>query len=287
MNGLTAVWGRIPIVVRAIVAGMAIQLVGVVSFGILAQLNLNFEPTIPWSAPVELAVLWLIYRYLRGDGWPSSTQQSRRQRLRARTVPRSLLPATMATGLALGCAILLNMVVAYRVVAMPAAAGGALLAFLSAPPLTAAAILATGVVMTGFIEEAAFRGYMQQPIEERHGAAVAIILVAVVFAAVHSPPALVLPLFALGAMGWGVYVRLARSTVPAMVVHAAVDAVAFTWVMVDPEALPSLLHASMLDHGIDAVSRVAIVGAVITSAATCVGFFWMARVRRGLVSAEG
>ena len=47
------------------------------------------------------------------------------------------------------------------------------------------------------------------------------------------------------------------------------------------------LAASMLDHGIDAVSRVAIVGAVITSAATCVGFFWMARVRRGLVSAEG
>jgi membrane protease YdiL (CAAX protease family) len=287
MDGLALLWCRLPVVVRAVATGMAIQLAGVFSFGILAQLNLGLAPTIPWSVPVELAILWLIYRYLRGDGWPSSTQRSRRRRLRARAVPRSMLPATIATGLALGCAILLNIVVAYRVVAMPAAAGGALLTFLSAPPLTAAAILATGVIMTGFIEEAAFRGYMQQPIEERHGAAVAILLVAVLFAAVHSPPLLVLPLFALGAVGWGVYVRLARSTVPAMVVHAAVDAVAFTWVIVDPEALPSLLAASMLDHGIDAFSRVAIVGAVITSAATCVGFLWMARVRRGLVSAEG
>lgn len=273
-------WYRLPVLVRAITVGMGIQIVGVYSFGLLAMLNLRVWPSVPWSLPIELALLWFLYQYLNGRWWPASTRVSRRTRLRLAPVPRELLPATVATGVALGFALYFQAFFAYRLVVMPEAAGGALLAFVSAPPLTAAGILLAGVIMTGFVEEAAFRGYMQQPLEERHGPVPAIVVVAILFAAVHAPPLAILPIFIWGSLGWGIYARLASSTLPGMVVHAVIDAVTFTWILVNPDFLPSLLAASTLENGMDAPSWIAGIGAVVATAAVILGFVRMARARK-------
>jgi membrane protease YdiL (CAAX protease family) len=270
-------WLRLPVVVRAVVVGMIVQIVGVYSFGLLASLNLKVLPSVPWSLPIELAVLWVLVHYLNGRWWPRSTSASRRERLRLRPVPRRMLPSTVGTGVALGCALFCQGIFSYRLVEMPEAAGGALLAFLSAPPLTAIGIMIAGVVMTGVVEEAAFRGYMQQPIEQRHGPVPAVFLVAVLFAAVHMPPLAILPLFIFGSLGWGVYVRLAGSTLPAMVVHAAIDAVSFALIFLQPDFLPALLTASTLQNGMDAPSWIALSGAVVFGTLTIIGFVRMAR----------
>ena len=42
-------------------------------WGSLLDLNLAISPGIPWSVAVMAVVLWLIWQYLRGRGWPRST----------------------------------------------------------------------------------------------------------------------------------------------------------------------------------------------------------------------
>ncbi len=101
------------------------------------------------------------------------------------------------------------------------------------------------------VEEVAFRGYMQVPLEGRYGQAVAILIVAVIFALIHFPSLLILPLFVIGGMGWGVLARISNSTLPGMVVHGLVDFVFFMWVFADTEAVVSLLESSILETGVD------------------------------------
>lgn len=280
MRRIQAIWRRVPTIIRAVVEGMLVQLAGVLSFSVLFQINLSLVPEVPWAAPLGLVLLWFMWRYLSGAGWPAATSGSRRRRLRARKLDRRLLPATVCSGLLLGGWIGCQVVFGYRLVSMPEAAGGAFLALTGAPIATAASLLLTGAIMTGFVEEAAFRGYMQVPIEDRHGGAIGIAVVAVVFAAVHFPPLLLLPLFVVGAAGWGVMARLTGSTVPGMVVHAAVDAGFFLWVLKDPEGFQALLRYSALDEGIDGITVLAGIGTVIVGLLLALSFVWLARVRR-------
>jgi membrane protease YdiL (CAAX protease family) len=280
MRWIQATWRRVPTAIRAVVEGMLVQLVGVLSFSLLFQINLGRFPDVPWATPVALVLLWVMWKYLNGSGWPRSTSDSRRRRLRARKLDRRLIPATICSGVLLGSWIACQVIFGYRLVSMPAAAGGAFLTLASAPIITATMLLLTGAIMTGFVEEAAFRGYMQVPIEERHGGTIGIAVVAVIFAAVHLPPLLLFPLFVVGAVGWGVMARLTRSTVPGMAVHAAVDAGFFMWVLNDPEGFQAVLQCSALDDGIDGITVAAGIATLVTGILLIVSFVWLARVGR-------
>jgi len=45
--------------------------------------NLRSSPAVPWSVPVMAFLLWLMWNYLGGKGWPRSTSDARRRYLRA------------------------------------------------------------------------------------------------------------------------------------------------------------------------------------------------------------
>ena len=59
--------------------------------------NLRSSPAVPWSVPAMALLLWLMWSYLGGKGWPRSTSDARRHYLRAnrrsagRTCGHSLL----------------------------------------------------------------------------------------------------------------------------------------------------------------------------------------------------
>ena len=73
VNRLKTIVGKIPVVVRAIILGFAIQIVGVVPFLLMSQLNLEHARSLPWAALIEVAILWALMQYLGGKGWPSTT----------------------------------------------------------------------------------------------------------------------------------------------------------------------------------------------------------------------
>ena len=45
--------------------------------------NLQSNPVIAWSVPAMALLLWLMWSYLGGRGWPRGTSEARRRCLRA------------------------------------------------------------------------------------------------------------------------------------------------------------------------------------------------------------
>lgn len=281
MVSLRSVSSRIPVVVRALVLGFVVQIVGVVPFVVLAQVNLRALPAVPWAALVEVGILWVIWRYLRGAGPPASTAETRRRWQRAHPVDRRLLPATAVTGLLYGATVASLVVLTNLWQPMPVEAVAAIVDLARAPATTAIPTLAMIAISAGVVEESAFRGVMQTPIEERHGPAVAIVLVALVFALSHAPPSPVLPVFAVGACGWGLLARLSGSILPGIVVHALVDAGFLSWVWLRPEGLERFLEAANGPAGtslLPTACAVTLALAVATSAC----FVWLHRTCRSV-----
>lgn len=281
------VLNRIPVVVRAVVVGFLIQIVGVMPFMVLAQLNLRHGADVPWAALIEAGIVWLLWRYLSGIGWPAATATTRRRWLRAGAVDRRLLPSTVLTGLLYGLTV--GCLVVFSNLWMPMApeAAAGVLAFARAPVLTGGATLLMIAVSAGFVEEAAFRGYMQVPIEERHGPAVAIGIVALAFALAHTPAGPTLPVFVLGATGWGLLAWLSGSILPGVIVHTLVDATFLLWIWRSPEGLEAFLaSAQAAPPGGPAVRTAGLVTLTVAAAAAA-SFWWLYRVGRGGNARDG
>ena len=63
-------WHRLPAIVRALLAGMTVAVVGTTPWALLVSANLEHWPSVPWSVVPTAALLWFYWRYLRGEGWP-------------------------------------------------------------------------------------------------------------------------------------------------------------------------------------------------------------------------
>jgi membrane protease YdiL (CAAX protease family) len=86
-------------------------------------------------------------------------------------------------------------------------------------------------VVASIAEEAGFRGYMQSAIERQHGPRTAILIVSLVFAAIHfshgagsTLPRL--PYYLVISVIYGVLTWRTGSILPALVIHAGGDALA-------------------------------------------------------------
>jgi hypothetical protein len=86
---------------------------------------------------------------------------------------------------------------------------------------------AMGSVVAGVVEESAFRGYMQRPIERRHGPVVAILVTGVLFGFLHfTHPEVtlaLLPFYLAVAATYGMLAYLTDSILPGLVLHAGGD----------------------------------------------------------------
>jgi membrane protease YdiL (CAAX protease family) len=92
--------------------------------------------------------------------------------------------------------------------------------WLTVPRFTVWALLLMSAPVAGVIEEAAFRGYMQGPIERRYGPAVAILITGTMFAVARLDFTLVLwPYYVAVAAIYGMVAYLTNSIWPAIVLH--------------------------------------------------------------------
>src|SRR5207244_4773330 len=84
-----------------------------------------------------------------------------------------------------------------------------------------------GSLVAGIVEEASFRGYMQGPIERRHGPAVAILVTGIVFGLAHfthvNVTLILMPYYMGFAAIFGALAYLTNSILPSLVLHAIMD----------------------------------------------------------------
>jgi membrane protease YdiL (CAAX protease family) len=273
-RGRVEIVGQIPIAVRAPVVGIPVLIVSVMPFLFLTQINLEHCRRVPWTALFGVALLWLLWRYLQGAGWPSSTSEVRRRWLPAGKVESRLLPPTIAAALLYGLTVASLSLFTTLWEPMPVETYATILAVTRAAAITRCMTVLMISISAGVVEEAAFRNYVQRPIRQGHGPVMSITLVALLFTLAHMPAAAILPVFIAGTLGWGLLARLSGSIVPGIIVDALVDAVFIVLMWSNPDAFEALLASA-------AVTQYAgwhlIFGLTTIALATAAAFVWLFR----------
>jgi len=217
---MRALWLRVPLLVRAVLTGLAAAMAGAVPWALLVSANTRRLPVVPWAVPVMAAYLWLYWRYVRGEGWPRSTAAARRTNSRANRVPEDLWGPALLAGILGLMAVLLLQGVLGRLVSLPQQRDLDVSQYPAATVLLW--VLMSGVV-AGVVEETSLRGYMQRPIEQRHGPVLAIVVTGIAFGLGHlthpEVTLVLLPYYLAASAVYGALAHLTDSTLPSMVLH--------------------------------------------------------------------
>lgn len=197
----------------------------------LLVINLQSSPALPWSVPAMALLLWLMWSYLGGRGWPRSTSEARRRYLRAnRKSGRTYLWAWVAGAFSVA-ALAGYWIVLFQLVKMPPN----LFADMSSyPRITVALTIVMGSLVSPLMEEAGFRGYFQVALEREVRGSLAIVIASVLFALAHGPtqgflwPKLLF--YFLVGIAFGAIAYLTNSVLPAIPVHVVALLIFFTLV---------------------------------------------------------
>lgn len=167
-------FGALAFVLTAVVGGI---------WTALLTVNLATSPAIPWAVAVMALLLWLLWSYLGGAGWPRGTAEARRHYLRARRVPSRVFLWAVGAGLLAIVALAGLWIVLFQLAHLPARA---LPDYSKYPFVTVALALVMASLVGAVTEEAMFRGYFQGILEGTVGGTVAILITALVMAPEHA-----------------------------------------------------------------------------------------------------
>jgi membrane protease YdiL (CAAX protease family) len=172
---------RVPVLVRAVLTGLLIGLGAANVWPVLlATLGM------PLAAGAEVLFLALYLAWAAGNGPPKTWRLVRAESFRARRLTGADWLWGLIAAVSFAATVHAAMVVLFRLVPFPAAefrlgydlsgVHGAVMRWL---------VIVISAASAGICEETGFRGYMQQPIEGRHGPLVAILISSVLFTLLH------------------------------------------------------------------------------------------------------
>jgi membrane protease YdiL (CAAX protease family) len=228
-------------IVPAVLIGVAVLLAGSLPWGaLLAPLNVRFAPTVPWAILPMAIYLWVYWRYIGGRIGSGGAARQRREKLRANPLAPDVWAMALLTGLTGFGAVLSLTAVMARLMVMPES--GQIVTPPGMPAATVIALLVMASVVAGVTEEAAFRGYMQGPIERRYGLTTAILVNGVMFGLLHFPNhreavVAMLPYYVAVTAVYSGVTWAANSILPAVALHVGGDvwSLARLWATGQPE----------------------------------------------------
>jgi membrane protease YdiL (CAAX protease family) len=216
-------WSRLPVSLRAIVSGLLIALVAANVWPVLL-VNLG----VPLATISEAVFLSLYIWWATGGGPPRKTQDSRAFAFRRRALSSTRWFWGIVAAVFFAVTIHTAIVLLFRFVPFPKEAfrHGYNFSFIPSLPLKWLAVVVSAT-SAGICEETGFRGYMQRPIERRHGAPIAIVVSSLLFTLLHlnktwatlgMVPIVFLAGILLGLLAWS-----AGSLVPGIIGHVLMD----------------------------------------------------------------
>lgn len=221
---IKAAWDWLPVIVRAIVLGWVLLTIGSTVTFLPLLGNLKFHPEIPWAFPVTLVILALYGAYFSGWGPPAGTRDARKRLARA-SLPSARIWRAAIPAMVFGTSAL----IALRLLLpslMPVRAPSVSISLSSYPLPTIIGALLSIAAIAAVTEEIAFRGYMQQPLEEAYGIIPAVLIVGIMFWVAHLDHGITithLPFQMSASIALGLLAYLTRSLIPAMIAHGAAD----------------------------------------------------------------
>jgi membrane protease YdiL (CAAX protease family) len=255
----------------AIGIGVLVLLAGNLPFNGLRAWNLHVGISVPWAVLPAALYLWAYWRFIGGRWGSAASAATRRQNLRANMLSRRVWGASLVAGLIGFGSLVALLALAARLVHLPASSP--IVTPPDMPVVTGLSLIVMASIVAGVTEEAAFRGYMQGPIERRYGLTIAILVTGTLFGLLHFPthPADVLwmlPYYVAVSAVYGGLTWAANSILPALVLHAVGDIVVLArwWLTGRPEwqigpALPALVWENGIDSQfvLTAIASVALV----------------------------
>lgn len=219
------VWNQCLFILKTVLLAFLAALGGSIPWSILVVVNTKIDPSFPWSVPVMVCYLWFYWKYLRGRGWPRSTAEMRHHNLRAGSLSKRVWGWSLLAGsLALVSLTAFTSVVG-RLIYMAQAPFPDLSRYSF---ITILSFIIMGAFVAGITEEAAFRGYMQAPIERRYGLLPAILIVGIFFDFWHFNHAEVslinLPYYLSVSAIYGILAYMTGSILPSVVLHVSGNA---------------------------------------------------------------
>src|SRR5215472_8194190 len=172
--------------------GRFVSLRAIITGIIIALLPANVWPLlllrlgVPLAAIIEVAFLGLYVWWASGGGLPRRTQTARTLAFRSSVLSPVQWFWTIVAALSFATTIHGAIVLLFRFVPFPTEAfrRGYELSFIPSLPLKWIAVVISAM-SAGICEETGFRGYMQQPMEQRHGAVIAILVSSFFFTLLH------------------------------------------------------------------------------------------------------
>lgn len=227
-------WARLPISARAILSGLAVALVGV---NLWAAMLISIGPG--WALiPPALLMLVLFVYWTSGRAWPDKTSVARAVVFRPIAMQPSQWIWSIGAALFFVVIVEAGLVVLFRIIPFPVETFRApyretVGPLLGGSPILVWAIILCGALTAGVCEETGFRGYMQLPIERRHGPLIAILVSSALFTVFHLNQAWAIPpmlpiIFIAGAL-LGLLAWSSNSLIPGMIGHALMDVCNFAY----------------------------------------------------------
>lgn len=214
-------WSRLPVVLRSILAGGLAAAAGSLPWAFLVTANTRHWPAVPWAVVPAALYLWVYWKYVTGWGPPASSSASRRLMCRANPLPPDAWPMAIVSGIVGLTAVELLQSITSRLVLLPQQREIDPSQF---PVVTVALWVIMSAIVAGVAEEASFRGYIQGPIERRHGPVVAVLVTGSLFGFAHfSHPEvglILMPYYLLVAAVYGATAYFTNSIYPGLVLHA-------------------------------------------------------------------
>ena len=215
-------WSRLPVSIRAIVSGLA---VGLIAANVWPVLLVTLGMPVAGGAEILFFVVYLWWA--SGHGVPRPARAARAFAFRAGSLNRAQWIWGLIAAVSIAASVHAALVVLFRIVPFPVAAfhGGNALPAISLPLKWLVVVISAA--SAGICEETGFRGYMQRPIEARHGAFVAILISSFFFALLHLNKswdvAPMIPLVFFAGVLYGLLAWASGSLIPGMVGHTIMD----------------------------------------------------------------
>ncbi len=216
-------WARLPVSLRAVITGLVIALIPA---NVWPPLLLSLG--VPLATVIELVFLGLYVWWVSGGGPPGRTRAARSVAFRRRALSPAQWFWGVIAAVSFAATVHAAIVLLFRFVPFPIEAfrHGYNFSFIPSLPLKWIAVVVSAT-SAGICEETGFRGYMQQPIEQRHGAPIAILVSSFFFMLLHLTKAWAMVGMVPIVLGAGVLLGLlawcSGSLIPGMIGHVVMD----------------------------------------------------------------
>jgi membrane protease YdiL (CAAX protease family) len=266
---------KIGAVLISAVLAFLILIAGQIPWSVLLALNFRNGPSaVPWSVAAMAVVLWLMWLYLGGKGWPHSTSETRRRHLRANHVPAKPFALAILSGVLAVIALAGVWIVLFQLAKTPA---NVLADSSKYSLMTVVLVTVTSSLVSPISEEIAFRGYCQQILESRFSGMTAVILSSLLFMLAHTNHGLYwtkLSVYFLAGLTFGAIALLTKSILTTLPVHIVGDLTFF--VLIWPNDAGRVLVSA---GGADRWFWIHVAQAVLFGALALLGFRRLVKLR--------